>query len=114
MVRAYTKKYNEEHKEEKLRKGRIHSKVYYRSHKIQRREYNIQLWRRIKLSTLEAIGGATCVKCGFHDLRALQIDHINGGGRKHMASFSSNKTYLRHVRDKPKEFKVLFANLNWI
>lgn len=35
-------------------------------------------------SILELLGNK-CSKCGFNDLRALQIDHINGGGGKERA-----------------------------
>jgi hypothetical protein len=36
-------------------------------------------WIRAKL--IEAYG-SKCVRCGFDDSRALQIDHVNGGGSK--------------------------------
>ena len=29
-------------------------------------------------------GSKACVKCGFDDIRALTIDHIDGGGSKHI------------------------------
>ena len=59
--------------------------------------------------------GNVCVICGFSDYRALQIDHINGGGSKHRKSFSSNISFLRDVlKDNGTKYQLLCANCNWI
>jgi hypothetical protein len=59
--------------------------------------------------------GNKCVRCGFSDKRALQIDHINGGGRKEIASFKSSKSYYRNVlSDTTGKYQVLCSNCNWI
>lgn len=112
--RQQSRDYYEANKPEVLRKGRIRQKVYYKNNKEARSRYNIGLWQRLKQETFSALGGAVCVRCGFKDIRALQIDHLNGGGMKHMKSFSSNKTYLRYVRENSSLFQVLCANCNWI
>ena len=61
--------------------------------------------------------GAECVKCGFRDLRALQLDHINGGGNKDPKARRSS-TYYHNLLRNPKEtflkFQILCANCNWI
>ena len=54
-----------------------------------------------------------CCKCGFSDKRALQIDHINGGGsehRRHCSSVGFTKYILEHL----DEFQLLCANCNQI
>ena len=40
---------------------------------------------KVKLNTLTHYGGGicACVKCGFSDIRALSIDHIDGNGAQH-------------------------------
>lgn len=45
-----------------------------------------QLRGRVKLLVLKYYGNGklACVKCGFTDDRALTIDHINGGGSRHI------------------------------
>lgn len=60
--------------------------------------------------------GNKCVNCGFNDIRALQIDHKNGGGKKHIASFSGNsRNYYKSVRSSDlSEYQILCANCNWI
>lgn len=32
-----------------------------------------------------------CVRCGFSDMRALSLDHVEGGGRKHMEELGIKK-----------------------
>lgn len=71
-------------------------------------------YKELRLKVLNALGGVFCKKCNFKDYRALQIDHINGGGMKHIRSFSSNKTYLKFVIKNPSMFQVLCANCNRI
>jgi len=43
------------------------------------RATRIRYRRRQRQRVIAALGGK-CAKCGFSDWRALQIDHINGGG----------------------------------
>ena len=88
---------------------------------VYRRKYTEKLkikhaaeYKELRVRVLESLGGIKCVKCGYDDYRAMQIDHINGGGMKHIRSFSSNKTYLRTVEGNRKEFQVLCANCNRI
>ena len=62
--------------------------------------------------------GYSCVKCGYSDMRALQIDHINGGGRKltreHKSSDTLYKKLLAYPESIKKELQVLCANCNFI
>lgn len=70
----------------------------------------------IKLAAFAAYGGAYCVQCGFDDHRALNLDHIAGGGTQdRRESLGSNTIYLRLKKDKyPEGFQVLCANCNSI
>ena len=67
---------------------------------------------------IEILGGARCIRCGYDkDERALQIDHIDGGGIKER---KRGYTYLTHKRyvDNPdlarKTLQVLCACCNQI
>lgn len=76
------------------------------------REY-AHKWRfnkRIKM--LDFLGGK-CVKCGFGDYRALQIDHINGGGYTELKSMGNHGVY-KNVYIHPENYQLLCANCNWI
>lgn len=61
--------------------------------------------------------GNKCKKCGFSDYRALQIDHINGGGIKERALFNTkdfHRHVLRSLENNEDKYQLLCANCNWI
>jgi predicted Zn-ribbon and HTH transcriptional regulator len=59
-----------------------------------------------------------CPKCGFSDPRALQIDHIRGGGRKDLNNSKCRSTYylrvLQSIKSGEKTYQILCANCNAI
>lgn len=57
--------------------------------------------------------GQECSNCGFSDIRALQIDHVNGGGSKARKSHSGTSG-LYFVLNNIHLFQILCANCNWI
>ena len=61
-----------------------------------------------------AILGGKCCRCGFDDYRALQVDHINGGGRAEQ-EIRGNGGIYRKIRDgETEEYQLLCSNCNWI
>lgn len=63
--------------------------------------------------------GNVCNICGFSDWRALQIDHINGGGKQEVKQIGSNAAFYKILVDMPtkelkSKYQVLCANCNWI
>jgi len=60
-------------------------------------------------------GQCSNTQCGFVDWRALQIDHVNGGGMKELREIGGYhyKLYQR-VRANPQDYQCLCANCNWI
>ena len=63
--------------------------------------------------------GSKCAHCGIEDKRVLQIDHVNGGGKKERNKFGRNlKKYYLYILNKIKngstDYQVLCANCNWI
>jgi len=59
-----------------------------------------------------------CTRCSFSDLRALTIDHINGGGSEHRKQLGirGGTQFYRWIKnnDYPKEFQILCMNCQWI
>lgn len=57
-----------------------------------------------------------CCKCGFNDMRALSIDHINSDGAKHRKEIGSgNSLYCWLLRNNfPEGFQVLCMNCQFI
>ena len=59
--------------------------------------------------------GHVCCRCGFADKRALQIDHVFGGGNQEHAEIKNPHTYLKKViADTEGQYQILCANCNWI
>jgi hypothetical protein len=71
----------------------------------------------LRRAALERLGGK-CVRCGFSDWRALQIDHIEGGGAKefqHMGSYAVHQLILAIPENElRRKYQCLCANCNWI
>lgn len=79
--------------------------------KIASREYQ----SRVRKATITLMGGK-CVKCGFDDFRALQIDHIKGGGTKDRKEITKlyTKFVMESILNKEDKYQLLCANCNWI
>jgi len=81
---------------------------------INKKNYRDKLKNRL----YSILGGSKCVRCGFSDVRALQFDHIKGGGRKDLLRFTNSCQMHLFYSNNPDEAKetlqVLCANCNWI
>jgi hypothetical protein len=75
-------------------------------------------YRKDKDSAFETLGGYICIKCKFKDSRALDIEHIHGGGNKHRDEFSRQDGFYRDIRDNPEKSKkilqIMCRNCNTI
>lgn len=61
-----------------------------------------------------AVLGSSCVSCGWTDVRALQIDHIEGGGSREFRSKGNRAVYKAISMGETAGFQLLCANCNWI
>lgn len=134
--RQYMKEYYQKHKEHLQEINKIPRKRYLDSekgkafrHACYIRYYSIASNRtkralserikrtRIRVELLRLLGGKCC-KCGFTDYRALQLDHINGGGTKERRSFPNQHTFVNYYWKNPElaktVFQILCANCNFI
>ncbi len=89
----------------------------YRKNNMERiRENNDRYNHNIRNEVVSVLGGK-CKRCGFSDNRALQIDHINGGGYQEIRKNSAKVRYrlvLESVLRKENKYQILCANCNWI
>jgi hypothetical protein len=121
---AYSKKYNKEHREEQAERYRKNRKAicrqhheYYVEHRdaLIVRSINYTVQKREAIIT--ALGGKCC-RCSFSDIRALQVDHVNGDGykerRKYGNGYKNYKRILEQVLSGSKDYQVLCANCNQI
>lgn len=85
-----------------------HRKEIYQRQKIE--------YLKKRREMLDLLGGK-CIRCGFEDERALQIDHINGGGIKERKNFNTkdfHRLVLKSIKNKENKYQLLCANCNWI
>ena len=70
---------------------------------------------RIRMASLARLGNR-CIQCGFRDWRALQIDHINGKGRKECRELGADgiQRKILSMKNPETEYQCLCANCNWI
>src|SRR6267142_1012690 len=70
--------------------------------------------RQVRAAIIRALG-SQCVKCSFSDSRALQVDHVNGGGR--LDKNRGYALYRKIVKSQAlgtNEYQLLCANCNMI
>lgn len=98
-------------------------KKYLAKKRIDNRERGRNRYR-IRRREILGLLGNKCVRCGFSDPRALQIDHVNGGGIGERRKFFNSSgrlvyyQYLQYILEKikagSKDYQLLCANCNWI
>jgi hypothetical protein len=70
-------------------------------------------YKRTRDKVVRELGGKCA--CGFTDTRALQIDHINGGGGDDRRKFGGRwRLFYEYVAANPLKFQILCANCNAI
>lgn len=89
-------------------------KTYRKEDKV---KYDKKRYRTARENIINLLG-RKCKRCGFDDYRALQIDHVKGGGNAERKDTKSTRTYYPHVLNKVRngssEYQILCANCNWI
>jgi len=69
---------------------------------------------KLKAQAIDKLGGM-CVRCGFSDIRALQIDHIKADGATFRKRYKSQLAlYYQVLKPTAKSFQLLCSNCNWI
>ena len=103
----YLREWRQTHKE--------HSRKYKNQYNVDNRDHvrrrSRSYARQFRRKVLKFFGDK-CIRCGFNDYRALQLDHIHGGGaREHRLSTGVYGIYRRALKN-PEEFQLLCANCN--
>jgi len=108
-------------------KRKAYQKKYVSTPQYQayRKEYNKRVSARYgeahanrRKALLDLMGGK-CKRCDFSDYRALQIDHVNGGGSKERkrTDYNTKKHHeevTKSILNKEQKYQLLCANCNWI
>ena len=117
-IRQRAKIYRLSHKEQ----THVYEKQYYSEHKKECNSKTAELRTKIKRQVLTFYGNdkCACVKCGFDDVRALSIDHINGNGAKQRQQESGLRGggirfYTWLIKNNyPKGYQTLCMNCQFI
>jgi len=78
----------------------------------------VLLRRKYRYKIIQKLG-YKCCKCGYCDIRALQIDHVYGRGRKEYEETGKNspkyyRQILEAINSGSKSYQLLCSNCNWI
>ena len=115
------KKWNEKRKQDPAYKQKHAEEERHRREKYKNVQSKINKARyQAAKNSVYAMFGGKCKHCGFSDVRALQIDHIEGLGTTTKARLRMGETglvlYLALLagRRDPVRYQLLCANCNWI
>ncbi len=112
--REYDKKYRREHSQQQREKGLR----YYQHHKDTLLLQTRVVGRQIKTEVLTHYGKGklACVVCGFDDIRALTIDHIDGSGGQRRKIEDTGVRFYKWLKghNYPLGYQTLCFNHNQI
>ena len=112
QIRQSAKKYRQSEK------GKLKQRTWHLTHGEMERKSRFARYRKARLEVLTHYGNGrcACVKCGFDDIRALSIDHINNDGaidrKRHLGG--TNFTFWLKRHGFPKGYQTLCMNCQWI
>ena len=91
--------------------------IEYRERRKQSSDYNAdeerRKWReqhqRIREKAIERLGGKKCANCGCDEFSLLEINHINGGGRREAKTKQNRQLYRDIINNKVdlKDYNIL-------
>lgn len=95
---------------------RVYLKAKYQKTKDKDRKYYKQWWQKLKTEALTYYGNGklACIRCGFTDIRALTVDHIEGGGYQHRLILRKNIYVWLRQQGYPEGFQTLCGNCQLI
>jgi hypothetical protein len=110
----YRKIYGQNHKLE----ARERCRKYAQTHKVEevKRHHQYHILLKAEVLTHYGNGKLACVRCSFGDIRALSIDHINGGGHKHKIELVRGRNIYNWLKNNnyPEGYQTLCGNCQWI
>ncbi len=133
--RQKRKEYAKKYRELRLDKAREYSRVYHKNHPKDRSEYLKKYYIENRISYLEkrriathelkqlvlkyyGNGVVACVLCGYNNIDALSIDHIDGSGAKHRREnryLAGRKIYGWLIKNNfPDGYRTLCMNCQWV
>ncbi len=91
---------------------RVQIKEWKKANATKIRENHRDYSRRLRMAALAAYGDA-CACCGESEEVFLVIDHVDGGGSKHVKEMTLSFYNWLRVNGYPPGFQTLCHNCNW-
>lgn len=116
-LREYNRLYSRKRRQDPQRLEYFNN---YRRSEENRLRINSQSKQRRHSARQYLIGemGGCCIRCGFSDWRALQIDHVQGGGIQERKLLSNPGVYYKQILESfynsENKYQLLCANCNQI
>jgi len=118
ITREEAKRKAKKYRVDNIEKDREKVRRYYYSHHEAMKTRSKPRQDAIKLKVLTHYGNGktACIRCGFDDLRALSLDHINGGGYQHRKQVGSGIHLYNWIikNEFPEGFQTLCMNCQFI
>jgi hypothetical protein len=94
---------------------RARNKKYRKEQNEYARKRHQKQYAQLKHEILEKLG-SKCQKCGYPDIRCLDIDHIEGGGNIHRKKIGVGVGYLKDILKgiEKNQYRLLCKNCNWL
>lgn len=110
----YDRKYYQGHIET-IRKQKAENMRRYRMEDPEKyREQTKEHKRKIRERLLDMYG-RQCAICGFSDVRALTLDHVNQNGNEERKQYGERGVYRRALTEyRPDEYRTLCMNCQFI
>ena len=95
-------------------------RTYYKNNKEKIIEKNKKRKNKLRFFVFEKLGSFKCIKCGFDNINALCIDHINNDGSEDRKKIGFDSIALyRKILNMPQSearnlYQVLCRNCNWL
>ncbi len=92
---------------------KIH-REYFLKNREKLESYNKQYLRNLRSKIISNYGNK-CNCCGIKTKEFLSIDHVNGGGRKHLRKLGGGSSLILFIirNNYPKDFQILCYNCNF-
>lgn len=126
-MNEYLKEYRKTHKAEIREQQRIYRsrnqdkckeyyRRYYRKNKQKVLERKRSYRKRIKEEILTHYGNGelACIRCGYSNIDALSIDHINGNGGEHRKTIGNSIYGWLRTNNYPEGYQTLCMNCQMI
>jgi hypothetical protein len=116
QIKASVKEYYLNNKEKVRAYNKIYQKAYAEENADVISEKKQSLRAKLKAEIMSHYsGGTVSCTCGYNDIRALSIDHIEGGGTQHRKEIASGGLYRWLKKNGfPEGYQVLCMNCQFI